>query len=203
MMTLRARKKAQTQDALVEAAYALFSKHGYESVTVEQIAEKANISRRTFFRYFACKEAVVFPKNDERLDRFVELLQRKPNETPAAAVGRAFLEIGAHFMEHREEMVAQNELVRSSPGLLAYERELDQAWESAIAKTLLDSERSARAHRRASILAGAVMGAVRAILREWYAKGGRADLVRIGQEGLSLLEEGLQISSGAPAPDSP
>ncbi|MGE3673266.1 MAG: TetR family transcriptional regulator, partial [Polyangiaceae bacterium] len=94
MPTLRERKKARTREALVEAAQRLFVKQGYDSTTVDEIAAEAEVSRRTFFRYFPTKEAVVFPDNAERLERFRQLLRAvEPGESPFASVRRACLGI--------------------------------------------------------------------------------------------------------------
>src|SRR5215469_5653430 len=56
---LRERKKAKTRAAIQRHALRLFRKQGYEATTVEQIAEAAEVSPSTFFRYFPTKEDVV------------------------------------------------------------------------------------------------------------------------------------------------
>ncbi|ALG83995.1 TetR/AcrR family transcriptional regulator [Gordonia phthalatica] len=56
---LRERQKAQTRADIRAAALALFTEHGYEATTVAQIADAANVSHTTFFRYFQSKEQVI------------------------------------------------------------------------------------------------------------------------------------------------
>jgi AcrR family transcriptional regulator len=81
--SLRARKKQQTHDELVLAAVELFAKKGYEATTVDDIAERANYSRATFFRYFPSKEDAVFLGLEERLEKFRRrLAEPLPGEGP-------------------------------------------------------------------------------------------------------------------------
>ncbi len=54
----RERKKEETKERIVEAAFALFRKHGVEATTVEEICERADVAKGTFFNYFPRKEAV-------------------------------------------------------------------------------------------------------------------------------------------------
>ena len=56
---LRARKKARTRDAIADAAISLFLAHGFDHVSVTDIAATAEVSKPTLFRYFATKEDLV------------------------------------------------------------------------------------------------------------------------------------------------
>ncbi len=56
----RERKKLETRKRILESAVALFAAHGYDSTTMEQIGERADVSRATVFNYFARKEDIVF-----------------------------------------------------------------------------------------------------------------------------------------------
>ena len=57
--SLRSRKRAETRQALVESAYALVRDHGFENLTAEAVADRAGVSRRTFFNYFPSVESVL------------------------------------------------------------------------------------------------------------------------------------------------
>ncbi|MCW3017358.1 MAG: sle [Solirubrobacterales bacterium] len=73
--TLRDRKKQQTRIDLVAAALALFEDRGYHATSIDDIAARANCSRRTFFRYFDSKEDVAFGDGLERLAQFRSRLE--------------------------------------------------------------------------------------------------------------------------------
>jgi AcrR family transcriptional regulator len=78
---LRERKKAKTRAAIREAAMTLFEQQGYSSTTVEQIAEAAEVSPSTFFRYFPTKEAVVL--TDEWDPMIADTIRSQPPEVTA------------------------------------------------------------------------------------------------------------------------
>src|SRR5215470_9181781 len=77
---LRERKKAKTRAAIRQHAFQLFREQGYEATTVEQIAEAAEVSHSTFFRYFPTKEAVVLQDGRER--RWIDALRARPPGMP-------------------------------------------------------------------------------------------------------------------------
>lgn len=74
---LRERQKAQTRADIRAAALELFAEHGYEATTVAQIADAANVSHTTFFRYFQSKEQVIISDDlDERREELMSELPR-------------------------------------------------------------------------------------------------------------------------------
>jgi AcrR family transcriptional regulator len=78
--SLRERKKIRTRETLRREAYRLFAEHGYADTTVEQIAEAADVSPSTFFRYFTNKATLLVP--DQLLEPIIEFFLKAPPELP-------------------------------------------------------------------------------------------------------------------------
>ena len=76
----RERKKLETREALFRAAVQLFSTHGVDETTVEDIADAVDVSARTFHRYFPSKEDVLFFDSADRRRRFAEALAARPDD---------------------------------------------------------------------------------------------------------------------------
>jgi len=175
---LRERKKAATRHALHEAALRLAAEHGLEHVTVEAIADAANVSRRTFSNYFAGKEEALFHGDAERLGRMLELLAEQPaDELPWTALSRVAGQLAADvdpaWLAHRRQL-------RANPGLLAHQVAAYTAVEGELA-TALEKRLSGRDMTlRARLLAATFLGTVRVATQHWieHPKGRLADVVR-------------------------
>ena len=188
---LRAEKKEHTRDQLVRAAYRLFDERGIDTVTVDEIADAAGVSRRTFFRYFPSKEDVVFPDHHERMEQFRALLEiRVEGETGFGAIKRASLAMGEIFQEVREQILLQHRVVSSSTALTGLETMLDRRYEEAMVRAVIQRDGKS-AQRRARWMAAATIGLVRSVLRDWIERGCKGDLIRIGEEAFAVLEEGF------------
>jgi AcrR family transcriptional regulator len=102
-VTLRERKKLKTREAIRREAFRLFDENGYANTTVEQIADAAEVSPSTFFRYFPSKESVLLA--DDMDPVMLEALERQPRElAPMAAVRRAAEETFATMSEDQWEV---------------------------------------------------------------------------------------------------
>jgi len=190
---LREKNTKERRDALVTAAYALFAEKGYAATTMDDVASRAGLSRRTAFRYFASKEDLVFPARDERLAMLSRLLAPREGETSFQTVRRACLALGRHYEDDRARMLAQWRIVEAEPALVGRELQFDRRSEEALEQTFLAGQKDTpRARRRARVRASAVVGAVRATLREWLEGGAVADLGRLGRETFAELEHGLR-----------
>lgn len=192
----REKNTEERRAALVHAAYALFAQKGYAATTMDDVSARAGLSRRTAFRYFASKEDLVFPYRDERLARLTTLLVPREGESPFETVRRACLALARDYEDARAHLLAQWRIVESEPSLLGSELQFDRRSEDAIERTFLAGEQgTTRGRRRARVRAAAVLGAVRATLRDWLEGGATSDLVRLGRETFADLENGFGDTS--------
>jgi len=186
----RASKKARTKAELAAATLALTADRGFDGATIDEITARAEVGRRTFFRYFESKEAALFEARRLQLEAFEDALAESP-EPAFDAVKGTLLALAKTLMLRRVEEVALHRMVMSSPSLIAYDRKLDLDFESAIEAHLAATAKTIAAKRTAKITAAALMGVVRAVSREWLDDGGKGDLVRRGRDAFELLERGL------------
>ncbi len=190
---LRERKKARTRSQIIEAATRLFLEKGFEETTVDEIAEAAEVSRSTFFRYFPAKEMTVFPFNEDRVEKFrAEFLRRVPGESAFAALCRAVLAMARLFEASREDQLVQASIVRTSPFLIGRQFQIEEAWEHALAEGIRDRlDDDPEVDHQARMVAAALLGMIRTELAGWSRGGCQGDLQETARGFFPLLERGL------------
>ncbi|MFJ5560048.1 TetR/AcrR family transcriptional regulator [Streptomyces sp. NPDC093250] len=116
---LRERKKLKTRRAIRDATYALIKEQGYDATTVEQIADRAEVSQSTVFRYFPAKEDIVL--TDEYGALLEGLLRERPADEPVReslrrSIRKAITMALTDSPEHgREEMLLRVRLMAEVP----------------------------------------------------------------------------------------
>jgi len=184
--SLRQQKKKRTRDLLIKHGMDLFLKQGFEKTTVDQIVAATKVSQRTFFRYFPTKEAIVFAEHATHMDMLEELLlERRGDGTPVLAVLDCLVELARDYEERRAEQYREWQIVVNCPTLVARDVELDFEYEDRIGRYL--SENTQWAPEMCRVFAGAMFGAVRAIMREWYEGACQQDLIALGRQRLAPL----------------
>ena len=162
--SLRERKKQQTRERIVDEALRLFAERGFDSTTITDIAEAADISPRTFFGYFPSKEDVVFHDSDEVLERLVERIRERPEGEDAFDALRAWvLEYDAHADFDKPEERARRRLIHETPALEARERTLIAKFETVLTEAVADDLGVARDSLRARLVGAAAMATLDAI----------------------------------------
>lgn len=115
-------KRTAVRRELTLVALELFQAHGFDSTTVDRIAEAAGMSRRTFFRYFASKEDLVVGKWELIGDDIVAALQARPaDEDDWTALRRALDVVVEHYADpaRRAQSLALDEVIAASEALSA------------------------------------------------------------------------------------
>jgi AcrR family transcriptional regulator len=190
---LRERKKAKTRALIQEHALRLFREQGYDETSIEEIAEAAEVSPSTVFRYFPTKpDLVIYDDLDERM---IEAFRAQPPELNALQALRASFRSGFGGLAG-EEMALQLERERLLRGV----PELQSAMLGEFARTVGEIAElvAERAHRPADddavlALAGAVMGIA---IAAWFAVDEDAPAERFLDRvdaGMALLESGFRF----------
>ena len=165
---LRERKKLATRQALHQAAVSIAVERGLERLTVEAIADAADVSRRTFSNYFASKEEALLYSDQQRVRRLLDLVRARPgSEAPWVALSAAALElVSDHSGDPR--WTAQMRLLRRQPSLLAQQIATYGEAERALAQSVAERlEPSAERDLRARLLAAALLTALRIAVQQW------------------------------------
>jgi AcrR family transcriptional regulator len=188
---LRERKKARTRAAIRQHALRLFREQGYDATTVEQIAEAAEVSPSTFFRYFPTKEDVVL-QDDLDLVWMDAFRAQPPDLGPIAAmrtaVRAAFAGLAPGDLEQLREAM---ELAVAVPAVRARMLEEMARTSQAIAQAVAERSGKAASDFAVQAVAGAVIGIAMAA---WFDDPG--NLEAFGdkfERGLALLEAGLPL----------
>lgn len=124
-----------TRGALARATVQLFLTRGAAATTVDEIAAEAGVSRRTFFRYYACKEDAFTEPLLQQADEFGPLLRDRPSDEPLVTGLRSAVEHIASSYAAIEHVLPLYRAVREDPGLAvsvaafnARLREIVAAW---------------------------------------------------------------------------
>ena len=187
---LRERKKAKTRAAIQAAALQLFERQGYDATTVDQIADLAEVSQATFFRYFPAKEDVVLHDRYDPL-LLADLRDQPPELSPITALRRTLRSVLGTLPA--DELARERQralLIMSVPELRA--RTLDQLASTLQPFTEAIAERTGRPVDDPAVraLTGAVMGvSMSAILAA--SEDPNADYFELMDTALAQLEAGL------------
>ncbi len=169
---------------LAKAATALYAEQGFEQTTVAEIAARAGLTERTFFRHFADKREVLF----YGLEMMRDLLVRAVADAPASAtamdaVGAAFQAAGSMLQQNPERVRLRDAIVSANADLR--ERELIKlaAFAAAVAGALRDRGTPEPA---ASLAAETGVAVFKVAFARWVREPGQPDLPGIFGE---LMEE--------------
>jgi len=164
------------REAVVRAAIELFAERGYKETTATDIAERAGISRRTFFYYFRSKDDILFGVDQQNLDALASLVGRQPpGLSDLEAVGAAWKAFGhsgldaAGRNEARGRVLQLRRAAENSPLLRGKEYEVHLAYADAVAEGLARRRGLSRPDRDARTAAAIGQSLMHLVVDEWVA----------------------------------
>ena len=185
---LRERKKEATREALHEAALRLAADRGPDGVTIDDIADAAGVSRRTFSNYFGSKEEAFLHRDRARMGTLLELVGARPvRESAWTALTQAAFELYALVGERDPLWLAQTRLVRTHPSLAAHQVAAYAALERDLAALIAPRLTPDRwLQMRAQLMAAAYLSTLRIALQTWLERLSGPRLPVVLREALDI-----------------
>jgi AcrR family transcriptional regulator len=182
---------------LEQAAMELYGEHGFEQTTVAEIAARAGLTERTFFRHFADKREVLFSGANMLKEILAASVAGAPvTASPIDAVAAGMQAIGALLQERRDIGRRRQAIIDANPEL--QERELIKL--ASLASTLAEALRSRGVRdSAASLTAEAGVAAFKVAFARWITADGDADLPHAIRQSLDELKSVTSSLRSAPS----
>ena len=185
---LREQKKQKTQAALQRAALELVAAHGFDRVTIDDIAAAAGVSRTTFYRYLATKEDALLGNRAEKLEHLRNALAAQPlDSAPLEAVRAAVSEVAQSYQHDRRQMLALAKITRVAPSVAARTLEYDAASEDLLREYFARRDPDGATSLRPWVLAALVVAALRAARDYWLTRRAAGGLPELVDDALRML----------------
>jgi AcrR family transcriptional regulator len=170
---------------LVQAAFALYGERGFEQTTVAEIAKRAGLTERTFFRHFADKREVLFAGAGALQELMVSTVAEVPSSLAPIDAAVAGLEAAGAFIQEGGELAQQRQAIIAASAELQ-ERELIKL--ASLASSLAEAlRRRGVDDPAASLTAEAGMAVFKVAFERWVDGTNREDLPRLIRKSLDEL----------------
>lgn len=191
----RERRKQETRIALEQAALRLFAERGYQHTTVEEIAAEAEVAVRTFFRYFASKQHVLFGDvAHQRINHLRAALAASPaDEPPLEAVG-AVLDALDIDQDEQEQIIVRLRLMDRQPALVSMYLLLNHQLRRIVVDFVADRTGLPPTHPYPLLVGSAAVTSWDVALSSWSARGGSGSLAELRRSVFAALTAGVPAS---------
>ena len=174
---------------LEQAALELYRERGFDQTTVTEIAERAGLTERTFFRYFADKREVLFWGQENLRELYVRTITSAPDSTAPIDAVAAALEAAAPVFRERHALARQRQaVIAANPGLQERELLKRASLASAMAEAL---RRRGVTDPTASLAAEVGIIAFGTAFARWVDDPHEQDLVRLIRQVLDQLKAAM------------
>jgi AcrR family transcriptional regulator len=201
-LPLRERKKLRTRRALADAALRLFTENGFDKTTLEEVAEEAEVSKSTFFRFFPAKEAAAIEAEVELWTAYLTALADRQlsgavlgelHQTLAAAIAGLDLGWDQRFRATRLLIIAE-------PTLLKFVEYYRNGIKNQVIACLADKLQLDAEDLRPRLVVELTITAFSVSGRHWVhdgGRGGRAALLDGFDEAIKAIPASLELSASA------
>ncbi|MCP9955419.1 TetR/AcrR family transcriptional regulator [Actinomadura madurae] len=180
-MGLRETKRERTRRAIQEQAMRLFRENGFDTTTVAEVAEAADVSAMTVFRHFPTKEHLVMEDDYDPL--IAERVRRRPAGEPLLRrIATSILEGLDELPPDPHLLLTRTRLILDTPALRARVWENNHTTQQAIAAALPDEDPF-----EVQVAASACLAAATTAMTRWTEAGGRPDLRTVMAEALEVI----------------
>ncbi|MEV0095964.1 TetR family transcriptional regulator [Streptomyces sp. NPDC050738] len=188
---LRERKKIKTRTEIRRATYRLVAEQGYDATTIEQIAEAAEVSPSTVFRYFATKEDIVL--TDEYDALMAARLRDRPTDESALESVRAVMReaIRLAMADDPAELKQRTKLIAEVPALRARSLESMSTTSRLLCEVLADRMGRSADDLEIRTYTMALMGALQEASAYWAERDHQDDLAELMDRTLNTVRDGL------------
>ena len=199
-LPLRERKKQRTRRALAGAALRLFTEKGYDATTLEEVADQADVSKSTFFRFFPAKEAAAIEAEVELWSAYLDALGGRELTGEVLEVLHRTLAVAVATLEPSwdERFLATRRLVAAEPALLGYLDHYRAGVKNELIALLAHKLRLDGEDLRLFVLAELTISAFSVAGRRWVrddGQGGRKLLIRRFDDAINAVPASLDLSA--------
>jgi AcrR family transcriptional regulator len=191
--SLRERKKARTREAILDAALELFAAKGFDATTVEDIAAAAEVSPRTFFRYFESKLDLVMAHNDAEAHKaFGALLAARPRDEDIVKAMREVLRGELEPRMHDPRIRREFEVMLTTPSLRHLAREHFHEEEAELVGAVAAPLGVPPGSLVAQVVTGMMASTIWSVFDHWVADGAHPDRIdEMMDDAFAMLAEGV------------
>jgi AcrR family transcriptional regulator len=186
---LRERKKQQTRETIERAALKLFDEQGYDQTTLDEIADAADVSRRTIFAYFESKEDILFCDEPGYIEKVKEMLEQRP---PGATTVDALREFLSSVPLPDAEALLRKKIVAANPDLHMKMRAHVAALEPVLAESIAKDLGAGPDDVRPPLIAASMTAAFTTVRDRLEADAEEPDHQRV----MEILDQVLEFLQG-------
>nr|WP_042196857.1 TetR family transcriptional regulator [Kibdelosporangium sp. MJ126-NF4]CEL22596.1 Transcriptional regulator, TetR family [Kibdelosporangium sp. MJ126-NF4]CTQ89738.1 Transcriptional regulator, TetR family [Kibdelosporangium sp. MJ126-NF4] len=198
-MGLRELKMERTRQLIADKAFELFTEHGFDQTTIEQIAAAAEVGPRTLYRYYQTKEALIVTFVETHLFAAVDRLRAQPDDIPVTDALYALIDsVIATTMSNEDRVLAVYRLAGCAPSVKAQFSGMWVRWCDEVADEVARRSKGRSADMTARLAAAATNIVIEVSVRAWVESGGKANIRRLANQALDLLRTG-EVPFATPA----